>query len=302
MNKEKFKTTIGGQALIEGVMMRGPSKTSCAVRKPNGEITVRIQENKKIEDKYPILKLPVIRGAYKLIQAMFIGVEALTFSASFWEEEDNEIKTDKKEKLEMFLTVAMSMILAIVFFMILPSFFASFLSDIISNHFFLNLIEGIFRLLVFFIYLIFISKNKEIERVFQYHGAEHKSIACYEAGMELTIKNVKSFPRLHPRCGTSFLFMVLIISIFVLSFFGWPNLLIRSITRILCFPLIAGISYEVNRIIGKSDNLFAKILRWPGLEIQRIATVKEPDEEQIEVGIASLNAVLPSKGEDDSWI
>lgn len=299
MEKKCFKTTIGGQALIEGVMMRGPSKTSCAVRKPDGEIFLRVEKNKNYEKKYLLFRLPIIRGAFRLIEAMATGVEALMFSASFWDEDEKE--ESKDEKIEIFFTVALSCVLAIVFFMILPSFLAAFLHKYISSSFFLNLVEGLFRLLLFFLYLIFISKNDDIERVFEYHGAEHKSISCYEAGDELTVENVKKHSRLHPRCGTSFLFMVLIISVFVLSFFGWPNLLVRSLTRILAFPIVAGISYEINRLIGKYDNMLTDFLRWPGLKIQELATVKEPDDMQIEVGIASLKAVLPKEGENDLW-
>lgn len=299
MKNSGFKTTIGGQALIEGVMMKGPSKTACAVRKPDGNIIVQIKENPIYDRKYPILKLPIIRGAFKLLEAMIVGVKALTFSASFWEEETE--KNDKNNTLETIATVGLSSIIAIIVFMVLPSLLASTTEKFVDSSLIFNLVEGIFRLLIFFAYLYLISKSEDIERVFQYHGAEHKSIACYEDGKELTVENVKLYPRTHPRCGTSFLFMVMIISIFILSFFGWPNLFIRTLTRILMFPVIAGISYEINRLIGKYDNNLTYALRVPGLLIQKFATVKEPDGLQIEVGIKSLKAVLPVEGEDDSW-
>lgn len=301
MKKKGFKTTIGGQALIEGVMMKGPSKTSYAVRKPDGEIELKIKENHSLDEKYRILRLPILRGAFKLVEAMVVGTEALTYSASFWEEEPEEIKSERRSKIEDGITILFSFVLAIFLFMVLPSVVTSLGKEFIQNTVGLNLIEGILRLVVFFIYLFVISKNKDIYRVFQYHGAEHKSIACYEDGCDLTVENVKKYSRMHPRCGTSFIFMVLLLSILFLSFFGWPNFVARILIRILSFPVIAGISYELNRVVGRYDNPITALLRWPGLMIQKIATVKEPDEQQIEVGIASLVAVLPAEGENDLW-
>lgn len=310
-NPKAFKTTIGGQALIEGVMMKGPSKTSVAVRKPNKEIELKVEQNSSLSDKYKILNLPIIRGAFKLIEAMVVGVKALTFSASFFEEEEdnkgkkdtisNKIFKDKAEDVEMFLTIVFSFAMAIVFFMALPSFAASFFKRYISNHIVLNLIEGLLRIIIFLVYLYYVTKIDDIKRVFEYHGAEHKSIHCYESGEELTVENVLKYPRMHPRCGTSFLFMVLIVSIFTLSFFGWPSPLMRVVTRILMFPVIAGISYEINRVIGKSDSKVCKVLSYPGIQIQRLATVREPDADQVEVAIAALKAVVPQEGESDQW-
>lgn len=310
-NPKAFKTTIGGQALIEGVMMKGPSKTSVAVRKPNKEIELKVEQNSSLSDKYKILNLPIIRGAFKLIEAMVVGVKALTFSASFFEEEEdnkekkdtafNKIFKDKAEDVEMFLTIVFSFAMAIVFFMALPSFAANFFKRYISNHIILNLIEGLLRIIIFLVYLYYVTKIDDIKRVFEYHGAEHKSIHCYESGEELTVENVLKYPRMHPRCGTSFLFMVLIVSIFTLSFFGWPSPLMRVVTRILMFPVIAGISYEINRVIGKSDSKVCKVLSYPGIQIQRLATVREPDAEQVEVAIVALKAVVPQEGESDQW-
>lgn len=297
--KEKFKTTIGGQALIEGVMMRGPSKIATAVRKPSGEIELKIEPVNDISNKFKILKLPILRGAYKLIDAMVVGVNELMFSASFWEEEDGQ---KEMSSWETFSTVAISMVLAIAFFMILPSMLAGLLKNILNSSILLNLFEGILRLVIFFIYLYYISKLEDIKRVFEYHGSEHKSIHCYEAGDELTVENVKKYPIQHPRCGTSFLFMVMIISIIVLAFFGWPNPVVRMITRIIAMPIIAGIAYEVNRFIGKSDSKICSIIRIPGLKIQQYATVREPSDDMIEVAITSLKAVLPRDGESDIWI
>lgn len=305
--KQSFKTTIGGQALIEGVMMKGPSKTAYAVRKPDGDIAMRIEKNNSILERVPFLNVPILRGAVKLIEAMLVGVDAIIYSASFWEvDEDEEGFLEKHfpkhhKKMEEVLSVLISLFSAVIFFMILPNLMATFFQSKIENHILLNLMEGVFRIFIFFLYLGLISKQKDIARVFQYHGAEHKSIACYEAGAPLTVDEVRKYSRLHPRCGTSFLFMVLVISVVVLSFFGWPSLLGRIIVRLLMFPVIAGIGFEVNRLIGKYDNRLTLILRYPGLMIQKYFTVKEPSEEQMEVGIASLKAVLPEDGEDDTW-
>lgn len=238
---------------------------------------------------------------------MLVGVDAIIYSASFWEvDEDEEGFLEKHfpkhhKKMEEVLSVLISLLSAVIFFMILPNLMATFFQSKIENHILLNLMEGVFRIFIFFLYLGLISKQKDIARVFQYHGAEHKSIACYEAGAPLTVDEVRKYSRLHPRCGTSFLFMVLVISVVVLSFFGWPSLLGRIIVRLLMFPVIAGIGFEVNRLIGKYDNRLTLILRYPGLMIQKYFTVKEPNEEQMEVGIASLKAVLPEDGEDDTW-
>lgn len=305
--KQSFKTTIGGQALIEGVMMKGPSKTAYAVRKPGGDIAMRIENNNSILERFPFLNIPILRGAVKLIEAMLVGVDAIIYSASFWEDDEDEVGFLEKhfpnhhQKMEEVLSVLISILSAVLFFMILPNLMATFFQNKIENHILLNLVEGIFRIFIFFLYLALISKQKDIARVFQYHGAEHKSIACYEAGAPLTVDEVRKYSRLHPRCGTSFLFMVLVISVVVLSFFGWPSLLGRIVVRLLMFPVIAGIGFEVNRLIGKYDNRLTMILRYPGLMIQKYFTVKEPNEEQMEVGIASLKAVLPEAGEDDTW-
>ena len=296
-NKNSFKTTIGGQALIEGVMMKGPSKTAMVVRKPDGQIQIKTENNRDLSKKYKILKLPIIRGAYRLIDAMVIGVRALNYSASFYNEEENK----KSNKLQEVGSVIFSLVIAILFFMIPPSTLAGFFKKFTNNSAILNLIEGLIRLIIFFTYLFFISKLEDIKRVFMYHGSEHRTIHCYEAKKELTVENVQSFPIVHPRCGTSFLFMVMIISILVLSFFGWPNILLRFITRILAFPLIAGISYEINRFIGKSDSRIAKVLSIPGLAIQKYFTVKEPTDDMVEVAISSLKEVLPKEGESDLW-
>lgn len=306
----KHKTSIGGQALIEGVMMRGPNKIATAVRKPDGDIELKIEDLNTLAMRYPFFRLPFIRGVVGIVESMVIGTKELMYSAEFYEEDESEnqkeswtkkIFKDKADDMEMFFAVITSVVLALGLFMILPSFLTNLFKNISNNHIVLNLIEGLIRVFLFFVYVIWISKLDDIRRVFEYHGAEHKSIHCYENEMELTVENVKKFPILHGRCGTSFLFMVMIVSIFVLSFFGWPNPVQRVITRIIMFPVIAGISYEINRIIGRSSSKFCYLLSYPGLMVQKIATVKEPDDSQIEVAIAALKAVLPQSREEDKW-
>ena len=313
-NMKLKRTSIGGQALIEGVMMKGPDKTAIAVRKPDNDIELKVENNKSLSMKHKIFSLPFVRGMIGLIDALLIGTKALLYSAEFFEDEipkdknGNPKKTitqkifkDKAQDVEMVLAVIISLILTNGIFMVLPSFLTNLLKDRIDSVFGLNLMEGILRISIFLIYIVWIAKLDDVKRVFQYHGAEHKSIHCYENGMDLTVENVKKFPVLHPRCGTSFLFMVMIVSILVLSVFGWPNPIVRVLTRISMFPIIAGITYEINRIIGRSDNKISYALSYPGLMIQKYATVKEPDDSQILVAIESLKAVIPDNKEADLW-
>ncbi|MBU5427862.1 DUF1385 domain-containing protein [Tissierella pigra] len=304
----KHITSIGGQALIEGVMMRGPKEIAMAVRKPDKEIEIKVEKLQTLGMKYKIFKLPFIRGVVGLIEAMLFGTNALMYSAEFFEEEEEtkesfteKIFKDKAKDVEMIFAVVTSLVLAVGLFMILPTILTNFFKTKIQSSIGLNLLEGLVRIVVFLIYIIGVSKLEDIKRVFEYHGAEHKTIHCYENEEELTVENVKKYPILHPRCGTSFLFMVMIVSILVLSFFGWPNPLQRFLVRILMFPVIAGISYEINRLIGKSSGKLAYILSYPGLMIQKLATVREPDGEQIEVAIESLKAVLTDNKEEDKW-
>lgn len=306
----KHKTTIGGQALIEGVMMRGPKAVSIAVRKPNKEIELKVDELNTLAMRYKFFKLPFIRGVVGLVEALMIGTKALMYSAEFFEEEEKEneketlfkrVFKEKAADVEMFFALVLSMVLAVGIFMILPSLVTNFVKGKISNPILLNFIEGIFRITIFLIYIIWISKLEDVRRVFEYHGAEHKTIHCYENEEKLTVENVKKYPILHARCGTSFLFMVMIVSILVLAFFGWPNPLQRVLIRIIMFPVIAGISYEINRFIGRSNSKFCYYLSYPGLMIQKFATVREPDGDQIEVAIKALEAVIPSNREADKW-
>lgn len=297
------KTSIGGQALIEGVMMRGPSKIGIAVRKPNKEIELKIEEIDLPSKKHKILQLPFIRGIIGLGEAMYVGISALMFSASFWDEDElgNKVEEESMSTMETVGLIGSSLVLAIALFMLLPNFITSFFARHIESPLALNLIEGAFRISFFLIYVFYVSKLEDIKRVFEYHGAEHKSIHCYEHGEELTVENIKKYPIMHKRCGTSFLFMVMVISIIVLSFFGWPNIYMRIFSRIIALPIVAGISYEINKLIGRYDNKVCDALSKPGLLIQKYATVREPNGEQIEVAIEALKSVLPDEGEDDSW-
>lgn len=310
-NTIKRKTTIGGQALIEGIMMRGPILTSIAVRKPNGEIELKVDKTKSISSK--IGKLPFIRGMVGLIDAMRIGTDALMYSASFYEEEEVEsdekkgeglierIFKDKTDKVMEGFALVLSVVVALVLFFFIPTTVTSLFKNYIQNSVALNLIEGLIRIAIFLSYISAVSLMEDMRRVFMYHGAEHKSIFCYEKGLDLTVENVRVQPRLHPRCGTSFLFSVMLISIVVLSFFGWPNPWVRMLTRLAALPLIVGISYEVNKVLGRSDNPVARAMVYPGLFIQKIATVKEPTDDMIEVAITALKEVIPENPELDKW-
>ncbi len=303
-------TSIGGQALIEGIMMRGPKETAIAVRKPDGETELKVEKLNTLGMRHKIFTLPFLRGVVGLVEAMTIGTKALMYSAEFFEEDQEvsaketftqKIFKDKAEDVEMIFAVIMSVVLAVGIFMILPTILTNFIKGKISNSIVLNLIEGGVRIAIFLIYIVSVSKLEDIKRVFEYHGAEHKTIHCYENGEELTVENVKKYPILHPRCGTSFLFMVMVVSILVLSFFGWPNPLQRLLVRVLMFPVIAGIAYEINKLIGKSNSHLAYYLSYPGLMIQKWATVKEPDASQIQVAIEALEAVLTEDKEEDKW-
>ena len=245
----KHMTTIGGQALIEGVMMKGPTDIAIAVRKPNNEIEVKKEKLNTSGSRHKFLRLPIIRGVVGLIDAMVIGTKSLMYSAEFYDEEYDKSKVEeyvekkyddkeKVQKVEMFLTLLLSLAIVIVVFMMVPMFLTNLFKKAIESPILLNLVEGLIRIIIFLIYLLAISKMKDVERVFEYHGAEHKTIHCYEAEEELTVENVKKYPTLHPRCGTSFLFMVMIVSIFVLSFFGWPDPLKRFLIRLLMLPVI----------------------------------------------------------------
>lgn len=281
------KPIVGGQAVIEGVMMRGFGKVATAVREPNGNINVQVKAVSSIADRYPVLKLPILRGAVSLFESLMLGMKSLSFSAQAAGEEDEQL-SDR----ELIGTIILAIALACGLFLAIPTFAAKFFHTLTDDPIALNLAEGFLRLLIFLAYLFAISRMKDIKRVFQYHGAEHKTIFCYEADLPLTVENVKKFPRLHPRCGTAFLLIVMIVSIFVFAFLGWPELWIRILSRIILLPIVAGLSYEIIRFSARSQNSIVKLATLPGLWLQYLTT-NEPDDSMIEVAIKSLEAVTP---------
>lgn len=304
----KKKTTIGGQALFEGILMRGPDKVSIVVRKSNGELEIKDERVKSINSKYKLFKLPFFRGIGGLVDSLKMGTDAIVYSTSFFDEEEEEKPGflerkfgEKAEKIGNTISIIGSVIFSILIFFFIPTIVTSFFKKYMDNTIVLNLIEGLIRILLFLIYIYLISKMEEMNRIFMYHGAEHKSIHCYENGDELTVENVRKCSRLHRRCGTSFLFTVMLISILVLSFFGWPNPFVRLLTRLIALPFIVGISYEINRLLGRSDGIISKYLSMPGLLIQKLGTVKEPTDDMIEVAIVALKEVIPQDESADIW-
>lgn len=285
---EEKKITIGGQAVIEGVMMRGPELTATAVRTPEGKIEISSRPVNSISDRYPILKKPLLRGCVSLIESLVIGIRSLGYSAQMAGEEEEQL-SDR----ELAGTIAFAFVLAAVLFIAIPTGAAKLFHSITEDPVFLNLMEGLLRLFIFIAYIVGISRMKDIQRVFQYHGAEHKTIACFEAGEALTVENAMKHTRFHKRCGTSFLLIVMLVSIFVFAFLGWPSLIERIVSRIVLLPVVAGISYEIIRFSANSDNC---ILGWavkPGLWLQRLTT-REPEPDMLEVAIESAKAVLPA--------
>lgn len=282
------KPNVGGQAVIEGVMMRGTDKVAVAVRQPNGEIVVDVNPVNSLRDKYPILKKPLLRGVIALFESLYDGMKALAYSAQVSGDEDEQL-TGK----EMAMTIATSVALAIGLFIVIPTWSMRFLHALTGDPMLLNLAEGVLRMAIFLSYIAAISSMKDIQRVFQYHGAEHKTIYTYEAGLPLVVENVRPFSTLHPRCGTNFLMIVMLISMFIFTFLGWPSLLERIASRIVLMPVIAGVSYELIRFAGAhADNRLVHMAIMPGLLLQKLTT-RQPDDSQIEVAIASLKAVLP---------
>lgn len=295
------KQAVGGQAVIEGVMMQSKDKRSIAVRKNDGEIVVKRNKIQSwISDK-KIDKIPFIRGAFILIETMIEGIKSMNFSSEFFLEDNeeetsfdrfiNKIFKDKASDAIIIISLVIGLALATLLFVVTPTLLGGLFSKVVDNKIVLNLIEGITRIGILFIYIIVISRNSDIKRVFEYHGAEHKSIYCYENDLELTVENAKKFTTLHPRCGTNFLFIVMITSIILFSFFGWPNPLIRIIMRILCVPIVAGISYEIIKLLGKYDNKLTRFVAYPGMMLQKFTT-REPDDKQLEVALEALKAVL----------
>ena len=289
---------IGGQAVMEGVMMKYKDTYAVAVRKPDQEIIVEKRDYHGICKNKTLRNLVFVRGIISFLESLVLGLSTLTFSASFFED-DNKSKeakprNEKKEKAEMGFTIALSLVLAVAIFMVLPFYASLFFQKYIPSETLVILIEGILRLFIFFAYILLISRMEDIKRVFMYHGAEHKCINCIEHGLDLNVENVKKSSREHKRCGTSFLFFVVVIAIIATMFIRVDSRLLRLVFRIAIIPLIAGISYEFIRLAGRSDNAVINLLSKPGLWMQKLTT-REPDEEMIEVGIASVEAVFDWK-------
>ncbi|AOH48455.1 hypothetical protein BCS37_08370 [Selenomonas sp. oral taxon 920] len=287
MPKKITDLAVGGQAVIEGVMMRDANKTATAVRLPNGEIEVETHPVTSIRERYPVLNLPLIRGSVIMVESLVIGMRALSFSAQAAGEEDEQMT-----KKEIAMTILFALVLASVLFIVIPTGAAHLAAVYTDDPVVFNLIEGGIRLFVFLLYIWGISFMGGIRRVFQYHGAEHKTIHCYEAGEALTVENVQKFPRLHPRCGTNFLLIVMVVAIVFHVFFGWPDLWLRILSRLAVLPVVAGVSYEIIRFAGRSENRIVRIMITPGLWLQYLTT-RPPADEMVEVAIESLKAVLP---------
>ena len=311
---------IGGQAVLEGVMMKNKDEYAVAVRKPDGDIDVEVDVYKGVMDGSALKKMPFIRGVFNFLDSMILGMRTLNHSVSFYEDEEaTETATDKvfqklfKEKAEnvmMGIVTAFSIVLAVAIFMVLPYYITSLFEEYIRNVSVMTIIEGLIRILIFVGYIVAIAMMKDIKRLYQYHGAEHKCINCIEKGRPLTVHNAMRSSRLHKRCGTSFMFFVVFVSIIVFFFIRVEQPALRVLLRIALIPVIAGISYEIIRLAGRSDNFFVNLLSAPGMLLQRLTT-KEPDEEMIRVAIASVEAIFDWKAYlkdtfgyeiDDSWL
>ena len=308
-----FRTTIGGQALIEGILMRGPEKDAIVVRAPEGLVT-KVTERKFIKDKFPILGWPNSRGMATFLSSIVTGVKALMFSADYFPDDENaqpskfdqwlekHVPAEKLQSVLVAFSVVLSLGMTLVLFMLLPTFVAGlFHAQSAALH---NLIEGVVKVLIFLAYLILCSKQKDVRRVFCYHGAEHKTIFCYEAGLPLTVENARIQPKHHPRCGTSFLFVVIIVSILVSSivfpYINWQNIWVRIGVKLLLLVPVVGITYEFNRAVGAHDNKLTRILSAPGMWMQNFTT-NEPDDSMLEVAIEAMKLVLPAEQGKDKW-
>lgn len=300
-------SNIGGQAVMEGVMMKNGDRYAVAVRKPNQEIEVKVDDYKGIVKNKKIQKIPIVRGVVNFVDSLVLGMKTLMYSSSFFLEEDEEEekkdskkppKTEeqkkKSEDLLMGVTVAFSIVMSVAIFMILPYFISNIVRKLTDSAFLISLAEGIIRIAIFLAYIILISRMKDIQRVFMYHGAEHKCINCIEHGLDLTVENVRKSSKHHKRCGTSFLLIVMVVSVVIFMFIRTDSPVLRVVYRLLLVPVVSGISYEFIRLAGNSDNKFVELLSKPGMMLQRLTT-KEPDDTMIEVGIASVEAVFDWK-------
>ncbi len=296
---------IGGQAVLEGIMMKNKEKYSVAVRKPDGQIEVRTEVYRSIAGDSKWAKLPLIRGVVNFIDSLILGMESLSYSASFYDDEEEQepgkfekllvkLFGEKAEKVVMGCTVAFSVIMAVAIFMVLPYYISGIFRNFIVSNTLLAVLEGVIRLGLFTLYVVLISCMKDIKRTYMYHGAEHKCINCIERGRELNVKNVRKSSRYHARCGTSFLFIVMVISIVFFIFIRVDSPILRVVFRILLVPVIAGVSYEFIRLAGRTDNPLMKVLSLPGKAMQKLTT-REPDDDMIEVAIAAVEAVFDWK-------
>ena len=308
-----FRTTIGGQALIEGSLMRGPEKQAIVVRLADGTLQEKVEELKFIKDRYPILGWPLVRGVVIFFSSLINGVKALMYSADCLPEEEQAAQEDKLDKwinahfegekakkLIIGVSVALGILLAVAIFMVLPYLVTSVFTKAIGSSFVKNVIDGVLRIIIFLIYIRLVTISKDIHRVFEYHGAEHKSIHCYEKGLPLTVENIRPQPREHPRCGTSFLFVVMIVSFLVFSVVSWRNKIVAFFLRLLLLPVVVAVSYEINRWTGRHDNLLSRILSAPGRALQKL-TVFEPDESMMECAARALTLVIPEREGADRW-
>ena len=296
-------SNIGGQAVLEGIMMKNGPRYAVAVRKPDGDIEVKIEEYKSVIKWEKLTKIPFVRGVFNFIDSMVLGMKTLTYSAGFWEEgeavetslsEKEQQKKEKRESLIMTVTMVVSVFLALGLFMVLPYFISSLFGRIVKSRLLKTVIEAIVRIALFVAYILLISRMKDIQRVFMYHGAEHKCINCIEHGLELNVENVRKSSKQHKRCGTSFLFFVLLVSIIVCFFITVESPLLRVLIRIALIPVIAGISYELIKLAGSSDNPIISLLSKPGMAMQNLTT-KEPEDDMIEVAIRAVEEVFDWK-------
>ena len=310
-----FRTTIGGQALIEGILMRGPDKQAIVVRSKEGLVT-KVEDRKLVSQRYPILGWPIIRGSAVFLGSVIQGVKALMFSADYFPDEDlgepdkldqwleAHVPAEKLQSVLIAVSVILSLGLTLLLFMILPTFLAGLIDPFINSALVHNLVEGVVKIAIFMAYLILVSRQKDVRRVFQYHGAEHKTIFCYEAGLPLTVENCRIQRRFHPRCGTSFLFVVVVISILissaVFSFVEWRNLWVRFALHLLLLIPIIGVAYEFNRYVGGHDTPLTRFLSRPGLWLQNFTT-NEPDDSMLEVAIKAIELVIPAEKGKDKW-
>ena len=315
MNKQTqpstFRTTIGGQALMEGILMRGPSKQAIVCRTADG-LVEKVEDIHPLKEKYPVLGWPIIRGAVALFSSLANGMKALTYSAELLPEDmqgepdkidqwiEKHFSGETAQKLIIGVAMVMGVALAMLLFLILPTFLGGLIPAIRDNFYARTLVEGIAKLAIFFVYMAMCAKMPEIARVFAYHGAEHKTIYCYEAGLDLTVENVRPQSRLHPRCGTSFMFVVIIISIIAGAFIRVKSTLIRMLIKLLMLPLVIGVTFEINHWVGAHDNFLSRFLSWPGRMIQNITT-NEPDDGMIECAIRALELVIPEEKGADAW-